>query len=131
MYYSLAGIKKRIMDQLNSLAHIFYKRICIPLFAILLLLAGCSKSTTPSAQKAPDTSQTSSQIEASTNTSSVKITKDSVKNLSDDQLSKMAEEPTLNIDDLDLQDEDLTELVSIINNLDPTSDIPTSVDLKK
>ena len=88
----------------------------------LMLLAGCSRSAT---------NQTSSQIKASTTTSDVKVTKDNVKNLSDDQLSKMAEEPALNIDDLELEDEDLTQLDSIINNQDPTSSIPTSVDLKK
>ena len=101
------------------------------IFIILLMLSvGCSKLNNVTGGKTPAKNQPSLETQLSTDTSKLNVTKDNVKNLSDDQLLKMTEEPTSNIDNLDFQDDDLTQLDSIINNQDPTSNIPTSVDLK-
>ncbi|MBC8060331.1 MAG: hypothetical protein H7Y18_06655 [Clostridiaceae bacterium] len=103
------------------------KRIlALILISTLTLATGCSKFNNRRAEKTSDIKSTTS-----TTTSDVKVTKDNVKNLSEDDLLKIAEEATSDLDSLALEDEDLAELDSIINNVDLTTDIPTSVELKK
>jgi len=108
------------------------KKLFALLFLLTLILAtGCSKSNNTSAIKTPGTDKTTTQSQSTNSTSEVKVTKDNAKSLNDDQLLKIAEEPAIDIDNLDLEVDDLSELDSILKDEDITSDIPTSVDLKK
>lgn len=108
---------------------------CVALVVVLMFMAGCSKTNSASAQNTGSSIKTSSQADtskaANSSSTEIKVTKDNVKSLSDDQLLKMAQEPETNIDNLNIPDEDLSQLDSILNNQDPISDIPKSVDLKK
>ena len=101
------------------------------LTVLVVLSAGCSRLNNARLKQTPAQNQANSQTQSKTDVSEVKVTKDNVNNLNDDELLKMAEDPESNIDNLNLEDKDLNELDSVLNSIDTTPDIPSSAALKK
>jgi hypothetical protein len=97
--------------------------IAIILITLLTFVTGCSNTKDVSINKTNSKTNTDSSKETT-------ITEETVKNSDDSKLIEMSQEPSTSLDNLDLQEEDLTAQESLLNEKDPIADIPAKVELK-